>query len=111
MENKKRKAEAPAVLKCPRCFGKIRADQGHACGPAEQKVVVYLTEKDVEKRINLAFVLMLEGLSKMLEVWGDCECKGGGCVDPHEQLFHCRACTFSGIKRHVDQAIARWKVR
>jgi len=74
-------------------------------------VKVYLTEKDVEKRVNWVFVRMLEGLSKMLEVWGDMECKGGGCIDPKEALFHCRACTFNGIRNHVDQGITRWKER
>lgn len=73
------------------------------------EVTVYLTEKDVAKRVNWVFVRMLEGLSKMLEVWGDMECKGGGCIDPKAALFHCRACTFNGIKHHVDQAIERWK--
>lgn len=77
--------------------------------PTNTSVGVYLTEKDADKRVNWVFVRMLEGLSKMLEVWGDMECKGGGCVDPHEALFHCRACTFNGIRKHVDQAIARWK--
>ena len=72
------------------------------------EVTIYLTEKDVDKRINVMYVMMLEGVSKMLSVWGDLECKGGG-LDPHEALFHCRACTFNGIKGHVEQAIDRWK--
>jgi len=74
-------------------------------------IKTYLTEKDVEKRVNRVFVVMLEGLSKMLEVWGDMECKGGGVIDPHEALFHCRACTFNGIRNHVNQAIERWKAK
>jgi hypothetical protein len=77
--------------------------------PAAPKIGTYLTEKDADKRVNWVFVRMLEGLSKMLEVWGDMECKGGGCIDPKESLFHCRACTFNGIKHHVDQAIERWR--
>jgi len=74
-------------------------------------IKTYLTEKDVEKRVNRVFVVMLEGLSKMLEVWGDMECKGGGVIDTHEALFHCRACTFNGIRNHVNQAIERWKAK
>jgi len=75
------------------------------------KVTAYLSEKDVEKRINFLYVRMLEGLSRLLEVWGDMECKGGGVIDAHEALFHCRACTFNGIRKHVDQAIERWSRR
>ena len=74
-------------------------------------ITVYMTEKDVDKRINYMYVLMLRGVSKMLEVWGDMECKGGGMIDPTEALFHCRACTFNGIRHHVDQAIERWTER
>lgn len=70
-------------------------------------VGVYLTEKDAQKRVDFVFVRMLEGLSKMLAHWGDLECKGGGCIDPKEALFHCKACICQGIKNHVDQAIER----
>jgi hypothetical protein len=58
---------------------------------------------------------MLTGLSHMLMAWGDLECKGGGYVDIREDgtdvggLFHCKACVMRGLRRHVDQAIARWK--
>lgn len=97
------------MLTCPGCGKMVRDDWGHACRRAEPKIGTYLTEKDADKRVNGVFVLMLEGLSKMLEVWGDMECKGGGCIDPKEALFHCRACTFNGIRGHVNQAIARWK--
>lgn len=76
-----------------------------------RKIQAYFTEKDVEKRVNLVFVRMLEGLVAMLRVWCDMECKGGGCIDPKDALFHCRACTFNGIRNHVDQAIERWKDR
>jgi hypothetical protein len=118
----KDKKKAPIMVKCPGSCGKmIRADWGHACGVEkeqrtelvreEPKIGIYLTEKDVEKRINFVTVRMLQGLSKLLEVWGDMECKGGGMIDPTEALFHCRACTFNGIRHHVDQAIERWKRR
>lgn len=73
-----------------------------------KKIQAYFTEKDVEKRVNWAFMKMLQGLSRMLEAWGDMECKGGGCVLPEDALFHCKACTINGIKRHVDQAVTRW---
>lgn len=74
----------------------------------QKKIGVYLTEADADKRLNYLYVRMLEGLSKMLEIWGDFECKGGGVIDPHAALFHCRACTFNGIRGHVNQAIERW---
>jgi hypothetical protein len=76
-----------------------------------ESVKPYFTEKDVDKRVNFVFVQMLEGLSAMLAVFGNLECKGGGCIDPKDQLFHCKACTFNGIKHHVDQGIERWKER
>ena len=79
--------------------------------PLLPTVTVYMTEKDVDKRINFMYILMLRGLSRMLEEWGDMECKGGGVIDPHEALFHCRACTFQGIRNHVNQAIARWEAK
>jgi hypothetical protein len=75
------------------------------------KVTVYLTEKDVDKRLDVSFIIMLKGLSKMLSVWGDFECKGGGCIDPRSALFHCRACVVNGIRGHVDQAIQNWETR
>lgn len=74
-----------------------------------EKVKVYIPEKDVEKRVNFLFVMMLTGLSHMLLAWGDMECKGGGCIDPHEALLHCKACVMNGLRKHVDQAIERWK--
>lgn len=74
-------------------------------------ITVYMTEKDVVKRVDFLFVRMLEGLVAMLKIWGDFECKGGGCLDPKEALFHCKACTIQGIKHHVDQAVERWKAR
>lgn len=77
--------------------------------PILPEVTVYMTEKDVDKRINWMFVRMLEGISKMLVVLGATECKGGGCIDPREALFHCKACTMNGIQRHVDQAIEYWR--
>jgi hypothetical protein len=76
-----------------------------------EKVKVYIPEKDVDKRVDFLFVMMLTGLSHMLMAWGDMECKGGGCIDPKEQLFHCKACVMSGLRNHVDQAIERWKER
>ena len=69
-------------------------------------ITVYLTEKDVRKRMDMEFVHTLNGLAQMLEAWGDLECKGGGSPDPGEALFHCRACICNGIKNHVNQAIA-----
>ena len=77
--------------------------------PPEVKLGIYMTEKEAGARLNWLFVRMLEGLSKMLEVWGDMECKGGGCLDPKEALFHCKACALSGIRNHVDQVVDRWK--
>ena len=74
-----------------------------------RKILAYMTEKDVKKRMDLVFIHMLEGLSKMLAHWGDFECKGGGVIDPHEALFHCRACICNGIRNHVDQAVERLK--
>ena len=47
----------------------------------------------------------------MLRVWGEMECKGGGVIDPKAALFHCHACTWNGIRNHVDQAIEHWKPR
>jgi hypothetical protein len=73
------------------------------------RIEVYFDQKEIDKRINGMYVIMLRGVSKMLETWGDLECKGGGQIDPTEALFHCRACTFNGIRHHVDQAIERWK--
>lgn len=142
MEDKEKKAKKdPEMVKCPGSCGKmIRADWGHACGVNQdpdptlqvlreqrtelvkpdqgidvRKVKVYIPEKDVEKRVDFLFVLMLTGLSNMLQAWGDMECKGGGYIDVREDgtdvggLFHCKACVMNGIRRHVDQAIERWK--
>lgn len=109
------------MVKCPTCKLKIDPSQGHACASAahenalkrraaDAKIITgYLSEGDVKKRVDSVFVLMLEGLVAMLKVWGDMECKGGGCIDPKEALFHCKACTFNGIRNHVDQAIERWR--
>ncbi len=125
MEDKKKKTKRdPVYVKCPGSCGKmIRDDWGHVCARGDQreertrlvlpdpKIGTYLTEKDADKRVNWMFVRMLEGLSAMLRVWGDMECKGGGCLLPEEDLFHCKACTFNGIRKHVDQGIERWKVK
>ena len=73
-----------------------------------EKVKVYIPEKDVEKRVDWLFVMMLTGLSRMLMAWGDMECKGGGYIDAREQLFHCKVCVMNGLRNHVDQAIERW---
>jgi len=74
-------------------------------------IATYFTEKDVKKKMDLMFIHMLEGLSKLMAHSGDFECKGYGGIDPKEALFHCRACICNGIRGHIDQAIERLEER
>lgn len=77
--------------------------------PVGPRVEVFYDQKEINKRTDRMLVFMLEGLSEMLKRWGDLECKGGGGVGVGADLYHCHACTWNGIRRHVDGAIEWWK--
>lgn len=79
--------------------------------PIGPKVEVFYDQKEINRRTNRMLVHILEGLSEMLKRWGDLECKGGGGIDLQSQLFHCHACTWNGIRNHVDQAVEHWKTK